>query len=78
MSETEIWTNQKMINGRLCQVDWRLIRALEEVASALRSLGSNTESVDNLERLISEANAISATVAIPNPPGCVPRDPSRP
>jgi len=74
MSETEIWTNQKMINGRLCQVDWRLIRALEEIASALRSLGSNTENVD---RLISEANAISATVAIPTPPGCVPRDASK-
>lgn len=72
MSETEIWVNQKKINGRLCQVDWRLIEALKEVVAALRATGSVAVHVNNLERLINEADDISASVAIPDPPGCSP------
>lgn len=72
MSETEIWVNQKKINGRLCQVDWRLIEALREVAAALRATGSVGGQVDKLERIINEADEISASVAIPDPPGCSP------
>ena len=71
MSESEIWMNQKKINGRLCQVDWRLIEALKQVVAALKSPGAN---VGNIERLIREADIISASVAIPDPPGCDPRD----
>jgi hypothetical protein len=78
MSETEIWTNQKTINGRLCQVDWRLIEALKEVVVALRASGSDAVDFDNLERLINEAERISDSVAIPDPPGCNPRDRSAP
>jgi hypothetical protein len=71
MSEPEAWMNQKKINGRLCQVDWRLVAALREVAAVLKTSGAN---VANIERLIQEADKISATVAIPDPPGCDPRD----
>jgi hypothetical protein len=74
MSETEIWVNQKRINGRLCQVDWRLIRALEEVSSALKALGTPPANLQTLDGLIEEAERISATVAIPDPPGCDPLD----
>ena len=74
MSETEIWVNQKKINGRLCQVDWRLIEGLKEVVAALRASGSIEVHVNNLERLINEADEISASVAIPDPPGCNPFD----
>lgn len=73
MNETEL-KNQKKINGRLCQVDWRLISALKEVVAALRASGPNRVHVDNLERLINEADKISASVAIPDPPGCDPVD----
>ena len=71
MSEAEILINQKKINGRLCQVDWRLISALREVAYALRASGAD---VAKIERLIDEADTISASVAIPDPPGCDPLD----
>ncbi len=77
MSETETWINQKQINGRLCQVDWRLISALKEVSAALKAPGANAVNVNNLDRLIGQADHISATVAIPDPPGCDPRDPSQ-
>ena len=72
MSEAESWINQKKINGRLCQVDWRLISALREVAAALRASGATN--VENIERWIKEADMISASVAIPDPPGCDPSD----
>ena len=72
MSEPESWINQKKINGRLCQVDWRLISALREVAAALRASGA--PNVAKIERLIDEADAISKSVAIPDPPGCDPKD----
>ena len=74
MSESEFLMNQKKINGRLCQVDWRLIQALQELVAALRTSGPNAVHVDNAERLIDEADIVSATVAIPDPPGCNPRD----
>jgi hypothetical protein len=74
MSESEFLINQRKINGRLCQVDWRLIAALEEIVAALRASNSNVGHLDNAERLIKEADDISATVAIPDPPGCDPRD----
>ena len=73
MNETAL-KNQKKINGRLCQVDWRLIKALEEVAAALGSLGANAANVANLVCLTREADTISASVAIPDPPGCDPFD----
>jgi hypothetical protein len=74
MSETEIWINQKKINGRLCQVDWRLISALKEISAALKAPGANAVNVANLDRLIGQADHISTTVAIPDPPGCDPTD----
>jgi hypothetical protein len=72
MSESEFLMNQKKINGRLCQVDWRLISALKEVIAALRAAGPNEVHVNNAESLVNLANEISATVAIPDPPGCDP------
>ena len=74
MSEPEFLMNQKKINGRLCQVDWRLISALREVIAALRASGPNGVHVDNAEHFINQADLISETVAIPDPPGCDPRD----
>lgn len=73
MTET-VWTNQKKINGRLCQVDWRVIAALQEVVAVLRATGACGANLENLERLINEADEISASVAIPDPPGCSPVD----
>jgi hypothetical protein len=72
MYETEVWTNQKKIKGRLCQVDWRLIEALREVVEALRASGSNAVDFEKLFTLITEAEEISKSVAIPDPPGCSP------
>ena len=72
MSEAEILINQKKINGRLCQVDWRLISALRQIAYALRTSGATN--IDEIDRLIDEADLISASVAIPDPPGCDPVD----
>lgn len=74
MSESEFLINQQKINGRLCQVDWRLISALREVIAALRASEPHAVHVDNAERLINEADDIGDTVAIPDPPGCNPRD----
>ena len=74
MSESQFLINQKQINGRLCQVDWRLISALKEVVAALRASGPNAVHVDNAEHFINQADRISDTVAIPDPPGCEPRD----
>lgn len=71
MSDTLIWENQKKINGELCRVDWRLISALRQVSAELKKLGANVTQLDNLAN---EADGISAKVAIPDPPGCVPRD----
>lgn len=71
MSDTLIWENQKKINGELCRVDWRLISALREASAALQKLGAN---VNQLNALVNEADSISDRVAIPDPPGCVPRD----
>ena len=72
MSESEFLMNQKKINGRLCQVDWRLIAALRELIAALRACGPSEVDITNAERFINEADEISLTVAIPNPPGCDP------
>ncbi len=72
MSESEFLMNQRKINGRLCQVDWRLISALKELVAALRASGPSEVHIANAERLINEADKISLTVAIPNPPGCDP------
>lgn len=71
MSDTLIWENQKKINGELCRVDWRLISALREASAVLQRLGAN---VDQLNALVDEADIISDRVAIPDPPGCLPRD----
>ena len=74
MSETEVWTNQKQINGRLCQVDWRLIEALRKVVEGLQASGSKTVDFKELFSLLEEAEKISGSVAIPDPPGCSPRE----
>ena len=63
--------NQAKINGRLCQVDWRLLEALRLISTALKSVNAN---VGQLDQLIQEADRISLTVAEPDPPGCNPRD----
>jgi len=73
MSEPETWINQKKINGRLCQVDWRFIEAFREVIAALKTSGACN--VEAIQLLIDEAETISASVAIPDPPGCDPSDP---
>ena len=74
MSEPEYLMNQKKINGRLCQVDWNLISALREVVAALRASGTSGEHIQKADHLIELADKISKTVAIPDPPGCSPRD----
>ena len=73
MNKTEL-ENQKKINGRLCQVDWKLISALREVIAALRASGPHAVHINNAERLIDLADYIGGTVAIPDPPGCDPFD----
>lgn len=71
-TQEEINEGQMDINGQLCRVDWRLIRALREVETAFQGLGANTR---QLSAVISEAESISEKVADIVPPGCRPRDP---
>ena len=67
MSEAAFLMNQKNINGRLCQVDWRLISALREVVAALNAPGQNTVDFASLNGLIDEAGlSFSADLGILN------------
>ena len=68
----DYWSGQKNINGMLCGVDWRIIAALREVRNILASSGAN---VSVLDQKISEADELSAKVALEDPPGCNPQDP---
>lgn len=68
---TVFWNGQKKVNGKLCQVDWRLLEALKKVSAELTKLGAD---VADLNQLIGQTDQLSAEVALENPPGCFPTD----
>jgi hypothetical protein len=61
---------QKNINGQLCKVDWMLIEALNQVATALEQRG---DKLPALRDLLINADRLSAEVANEDPPGCNPK-----
>ena len=71
-TQEQINDGQQRINGELCRVNWRVIKALREIKTALGSSGVNT---DALSQLIDDAEAVAAVVAEIKPPGCNPESP---
>jgi hypothetical protein len=65
------FAGQKKINGMLCEVDWMLIGALNQVATILENRGDN---VAALTAWLKKIDTHSAKVANEDPPGCSPRD----
>ena len=66
---------QKEINGKLCQVDWRIIEALRAVQAALSACaGCSTNDLTALDKAIKTADTLSEKVAMVDPPGCEPKD----
>ena len=74
-TQEEINAGQQKVNGNLCRVDWRLIKALEAVVDILGKIPeANCTSLASLKAMIKEADGISAGVAGDDPPGCKPRE----
>ena len=64
------FAGQKKINGMLCEVDWMLVGALNQIATILESRGDN---VTALRAWLKRTDDHSAKVANEDPPGCLPR-----
>jgi hypothetical protein len=78
-TQEEINDGQKKINGKLCQVDWRLLAAIREVRDVLnRHAGIAEAELLMLDQAIQAADVLGAQVAKVDPPGCEPIDPSSP
>ena len=74
-TQEQINNGQKKVNGKLCQVDWRLLVALREVRKVLnRQAGLSEPDLAMLDRAIKEADDFSAIVAKVDPPGCEPNN----
>ncbi len=66
---------QRQINGKLCQVDWRLVEALKEVSKALHATASGQPAdLTRLDQLIAEVGPMNLAVAGVDPPGCDPKN----
>lgn len=70
----KINNNQREINGRLCQVDWRLITALKNVGEILEKCCPDAN-LSQFYKAISDAVEINGGVARIDPPGCNPSNP---
>lgn len=72
----QIYEGQRKINGALCRVDWKLIQALRVIQKIVSDLRPHVapELLDKLERAITDADRLSATVAEIKPPGCEPEE----
>jgi hypothetical protein len=79
---------QRQINGKLCQVDWRLLEAIRELRNAVGAISaqlakSADESLSEVETspldlAIDRVWEFNQAVAGVDPPGCLPRDPTDP
>ena len=67
---SEHFAGQKKINGMLCEVDWMLVGALNQIATILENRGDN---VAALRAWLKKTDDHSEKVANENPPGCTPR-----
>lgn len=78
-TQEEINDGQKEINGKLCQVDWRIIVALRAIRTALnRCAGCPESELAMLDQAIAKIDSMSVTVAKVDPPGCLPEDRTTP
>lgn len=74
-TQEEINKGQREINGKLCQVDWRILVVLRAVRTALnRCAGCAEAELAMLDQAIKAVDSMSATVAKVDPPGCEPED----
>lgn len=79
-TQEEINYGQRRINYELCEVDLKIIDALNAIVEALKAAGAAPPSspglkrmdVNKIEKAISEAAEISGKVADIKPPGCEP------
>ncbi len=73
----QIHNGQKRINGELCRVDWKVIKALTAIYEILGALRPpvRDQLLESLKGIIDDANATSRFVASIKPPGCDPENP---
>ena len=73
---TEMYDNQRKINGQLCRVDWKLIEALRAVLALLEKShpALPPDLMEDLRRKIKSADYVSEKVAEIKPPGCDPEE----
>ncbi|MGH9970001.1 MAG: hypothetical protein ACREBG_19705 [Pyrinomonadaceae bacterium] len=60
---------QRDINGRLCDVDWRLLNAISELRNALQNSSLDVD-LAAVDRAMAVAQSCSDAVAGVDPPGC--------
>jgi hypothetical protein len=67
---------QKRINGELCRVDWKLIRALNVLYEILETMRPHVKEqmLEALKQAIDDADLTSGKVASIKPPGCDPEE----
>ena len=72
----EISHGQKRINGELCRVDWKLIKALEAIYDMFATLRPpvRDDLLQAIRRAIDDADGVSRLVASIKPPGCEPEN----
>ena len=71
--QEEINDGQKRINGALCRVDWKLIKALKELRLAIAAApGLGRIDFKDVDTALVDAYKASAIVADIKPPGCEP------
>lgn len=72
----EIYHGQQRINGELCRVDWKLIKALKAIYEILATLHPpvRDQLLAGLKAAIEEADVTSGKVASIKPPGCDPEN----
>jgi hypothetical protein len=72
----EIYHGQQRINGELCRVDWKLIKALRMIHEILATLRPpvRDQLLEALKAAIEDADLTSSKVASIKPPGCDPEN----
>ena len=73
VTQDEINSGQKQINGQLCLVDWDVIYSIQALLSALKDKGVLTDAeLSRAAEKINKAHDRSENVASIDPPGCEP------
>jgi len=65
------FAGQKKINGMLCEVDWMLVEALRQVATAIETGSTDATAI---RAWLTHADQHSEKVANEDPPGCDPNN----